>query len=119
MRKYRLKGAGEFDQANLTCAFNTVVMSRKWHAAGWPSFNVARLCLLDLPSSSRVRDPQGPRRARLACELVALKCLWATDRTYDPFHRSELSRLTLLFTDTAVPDLPVGIERKRPRRFTR
>ena len=97
VRKDRFEAVGGFDATNFTVAFNDVDLCLKLNAAGWHSFYEARACLVHHESKSRGRDRRGPGRERLAGELAALKRLWATDRTHDPFHHPELSQFTEQF----------------------
>lgn len=97
VRKDRFEAVGGFDEENFTVAFNDVDLCLKLNNAGWQSFYEPRACLVHHESKSRGRDLRGAGRVRFAGELAALKRIWGTDRTQDPFHHPELSQFTEQF----------------------
>ncbi len=92
VRKDRFEAVGGFDAENFTVAFNDVDLCLKLNARGWQSFYEARACLVHHESKSRGLDNDPVKKARFAGELAALKRIWATDRSHDPYHHPELSQ---------------------------
>ena len=93
----RFLAVGGLDETNFAVAFNDVDLCMRLNRLGYQSLYEPRATLIHHESVSRGfdRDPVGA--ARLAAELDALKRLWGTDKTVDPFHHPELSRASERF----------------------
>jgi GT2 family glycosyltransferase len=87
----RFQAVGGFDAENFAVAFNDVDLCLKLNARGWQSFYEPRAVLIHHESNSRGADRHGEKKLRFASELAALKQIWRTDRTTDPYHHPELS----------------------------
>ncbi|KPF63732.1 glycosyltransferase [Porphyrobacter sp. AAP60] len=92
LRKDRFEAVGGFNAGDFAVAFNDVDLCLKLNERGWQSFYEPRACLIHHESKSRGFDRDGPGKARFDGELAALKRIWKTDRSLDPFHHPELSQ---------------------------
>lgn len=97
VRRDRFLAVGGLDETRFKVAYNDVDLCLRLNAKGWQSFYEPRAVLVHHESVSRGfdRDPVGA--ARFAGELAALQEIWKTDRIYDPFHHSRLSRASEQF----------------------
>lgn len=91
VEKRKFEAVGGFDAENFAVAFNDVDLCLKLTAGGWKSFYEPRAVLVHHESKSRGIDHTPAKRLRFAGELAALKRIWNTDRTIDPYHHLELS----------------------------
>lgn len=92
VERERFTVVGGLDERNFAVAFNDVDLCMRLNRRGWQSFYEPRATLIHHESVSRGfdRDPAGAER--FAGELAALKRIWGTEQTVDPYHHPELSR---------------------------
>lgn len=93
----RFLAVGGFDEHNFPVAFNDVDLCLRLNQYGWQSLYEPRASLIHHESVSRGFDKDPIGAARLARELAALRRIWKTDRTVDPFHNPFLSQTTPQF----------------------
>jgi O-antigen biosynthesis protein len=82
---------GGFNEKDFPVAFNDVDLCLKLNSRGWQSFYEPRAVLIHHESKSRGRDSAKENRDRFATELRALKRIWGTNQTRDPYHHPQLS----------------------------
>lgn len=93
----RFLAVGGLDETNFAVAFNDVDLCLRLNRSGYQSLYEPRATLVHHESVSRGFDRDQVGAARFAAELSALKRLWGTDKTVDPFHHRELSRASERF----------------------
>lgn len=97
LERRKFEAVGGFDEINFPVAFNDVDLCLKLRERGWESFYEPRASLIHHESKSRGKDNRGAKRARFATELQALKRVWGTDVSNDPYHHPNLSRFSEQF----------------------
>lgn len=88
---------GGLDEHHFPVAFNDVDLCLRLNQRGWQSFYEPRATLIHKESVSRGYDRNPTDAARFASEFAALKRIWNTDKTVDPYHHPCLSRASEQF----------------------
>ena len=93
----KFMAVGGLNERDFAVAFNDVDFCLRLNQRGWQSLYEPRATLIHHESVSRGldRDPVGA--ARFAGEIAALQRLWKTDEIVDPYHHSQLSRVSEQF----------------------
>lgn len=88
---------GGLNERDFAVAFNDVDLCLRLNQRGWQSLYEPRATLIHHESVSRGLDRDSVGAARFAGELAALKRIWKTDETFDPYHHPYLSRASEQF----------------------